>query len=68
MEETLVRLGKQFPLKPESFRPPRSYLDWKISKLEIHNGVMTWIIGAIYTYIYIYQALKNLESILDKHS
>ena len=63
-KESLYRLGKYFPLKPDSIGPPKLYLGGKLAKLELPNGVVSWTISASK---YIQQALKNLESILDKH-
>ena len=61
---TLKKLGKYFPLKKESVGPPKLYLGGKLSKIELPNGVVSW---AISSSKYIHNALKNLESILDKH-
>ena len=63
-KEALDKLGKYFPLKPESVGPPKLYLGGKISKLELPNGVVDWTIGASK---YIQQALNNLEGILKTH-
>ncbi len=63
-KETLMRLDKYFPLKPESVGPPKFYLGGKLSQIELSNGVLAWSVSAN---MYIQQALNNLESILDKH-
>ncbi len=63
-KETLMRLGKYFPLKPESVGPPKIYFGGKLSQIELPNGVVAWSIRASK---YIQQALKNFESISDKH-
>ena len=63
-KESLHRLGKYFPLKPESIGPPKLYLGGKLSQLDLPNGVRTWTISAS---TYIQQSLNNLEGILKKH-
>ena len=63
-KESLHCLGKYFPLKPDSIGPTKLYLGGKLAKLELPNGVVYWTISASK---YSQQALKNLESILDKY-
>ncbi len=62
-DQVLSRLGKYFPLKPESVGPPKLYLGGKFSNKDIPNEVKAWAISASK---YIQSALKNLESILKK--
>ena len=57
-KESLHRLGKYFPLKPESVGPPKLYLGGKLSQLDLPDGVRAWTISASK---YIQQDLNNLE-------
>ena len=63
-DQVLTRLGKYFPLKPESVGPPKIYLGGKLSKINLPNVVIAWTISASK---YIQSALKNIEGILTKH-
>ena len=37
--QALKKLGKYFPMKPESVRPPTLYLGGKLSQVDLPNGV-----------------------------
>ena len=63
-DQVLARLGKYFPLKPESVGSPKLYLGGKLSKMNLPNGVVAW---AISVSKYIQSALKNIEGIIIKH-
>ena len=39
-KDTLMRLGKYFPLKPESVGPPKLYMGAKPSQIGLSNGVL----------------------------
>ena len=39
-KDTLIRLGKYFPLKPESVGPPKLYMGAKPSQIGLSNGVL----------------------------
>ncbi len=63
-KETLMWLGKYFPLNAESVAPPKLYLNGKLTKIQLPNGVLAWSISLSK---YIQHALGNLEVILSKH-
>ena len=45
-KDTLTRLGKYFPFKPESVGPLKLYLGGKLSQIGLPNGVLAWSISA----------------------
>ena len=63
-DQALKKLGKYFPMKPESVGPPKLYLGGKLSKVDLPNGVKAWAISASK---YIHNALKNVEATLSQH-
>ena len=63
-EDTLMRLGKYFPLKPESIGLPKLYLTGKLSQIGLQIGVLAWSISASK---YIQQALNNPELVLNSY-
>ena len=45
-DHVLNRLGKYFPMKPESIGLPKLYLGGKLSTIDLPNGVTAWAISA----------------------
>ena len=61
-KETLLRLGKYFPLKKGSLGTPDTYLGAKVSKMTLPNGVSSWGLSSSQ---YCQEAVRNVEKYLS---
>ena len=61
--ESILRneLGRYFELKEESIGPPNHYLEGKVRKVQLENGVYAWAFSSSQ---YVQTAVKNVEAYL----
>ena len=63
--ESILRnkLGRYFHLKEESIGPPTVYLDGRVCKVQLKNGVWAWSFSSSQ---YVQSAIKNVEEYVTK--
>ena len=59
----LLQVDKNFPIKPASLGPPKTYFRGTVSKIQLPNGVHAW---AFSSSPYAHEAVKTMEEHLEK--